>query len=530
MLACFLRSGLMVKDETPTSYLPVPTPVMMESKFEETNWTSTPNFCPTALNRSTSKPCTVLPSAARNSLGAYDASVPTTIFFAVWTFAGSLPASPDCAVAEGTEDELDPDPASDSESDPQADRESAAAAPRASAPAAWRGRRITGCLHRTRAGCLHPATTVRNRQVGEPDRYRTAVTGRGRGRADGSGGQTAGVGPLQHLQASHDPGLLDLHRGAPALDDERHQPVAEPRSVVDVPGQRGLHDAGPARQPGERRDDRSALQHPVRQAQPGLERVAERRHGQLVHGSSARVDALDAGAGQVGAVDVAGQPQHRRRWPAAAGDVLHEADHRVEGTAEGRPVLQVGRQAEPLGDAAFEPTPSVPSPLLRSVLCSLLRSLLGHRLVPALEVMDPVQGQERHRGPARSSSGPSWARGLPAKPCRREPARACRRPEPAAPGGRRRPPPGARARGCPGAGTPSTTRMRPAPGLATTACPASPGATTTSCSSRPAGRGRPGPWPSARSTAASGRRACARTRGRARCTPRSPRSRRAPRR
>src|SRR5919107_6302523 len=157
----------MVNEETPTSYLPVETPVMMESKLDETNSTSTPNFWPTALNRSTSKPCTVLPSPARNSLGAYDASVPTTIFLAVLIFAGSLSASPVWAVAEATDDELGPDPASERELDPQADRDTAAAAPMARTPAAGRGRRITGGLHWTRAGCLHPATTVRDRQVGQ---------------------------------------------------------------------------------------------------------------------------------------------------------------------------------------------------------------------------------------------------------------------------------------------------------------------------------------------------------------------------
>src|SRR5919112_5383981 len=128
MLTCFLRSSLMVNDETPTSYLPVFTPVMIESKLDETNCTSTPNFWPTALNRSTSKPCTVLPSPARNSLGAYEASVPTTIFLAVRIFAGSLSARPLWAVAEATEDELGPEPASDSELEPQAVRDTAAAA------------------------------------------------------------------------------------------------------------------------------------------------------------------------------------------------------------------------------------------------------------------------------------------------------------------------------------------------------------------------------------------------------------------
>ncbi len=46
------------------------TPVMIEAKSAGCHSVLTPNLAATALNRSTSKPCTVLPSPARNSLGA----------------------------------------------------------------------------------------------------------------------------------------------------------------------------------------------------------------------------------------------------------------------------------------------------------------------------------------------------------------------------------------------------------------------------------------------------------------------------
>jgi len=70
MLACVLRLSLMVKLETPMSNLPLSTPMMIESKLAGCHSTVTPNFWATALNRSTSQPLTVLPSASRNSLGA----------------------------------------------------------------------------------------------------------------------------------------------------------------------------------------------------------------------------------------------------------------------------------------------------------------------------------------------------------------------------------------------------------------------------------------------------------------------------
>src|SRR5450631_1460584 len=92
MLTCVLRALLIVKLETPMSYLPLSTPAMIVSKPAGWYTTLTPSFCATALNRSTSMPSTVLPSAFRNSLGAYVASVPTTILPADLTLAGSLAA------------------------------------------------------------------------------------------------------------------------------------------------------------------------------------------------------------------------------------------------------------------------------------------------------------------------------------------------------------------------------------------------------------------------------------------------------
>ena len=70
MLTCFFRSSLMVNDEMPMSYLPPWTPVMMLAKSAGWNSALTPSLAATALKTSTSKPWTVLPSPARNSLGA----------------------------------------------------------------------------------------------------------------------------------------------------------------------------------------------------------------------------------------------------------------------------------------------------------------------------------------------------------------------------------------------------------------------------------------------------------------------------
>jgi hypothetical protein len=60
----------MVNDDTPASYLPDWTPGMMSANLEGCHSVCRPSLAATALNRSTSKPTTVLPSVSRNSLGA----------------------------------------------------------------------------------------------------------------------------------------------------------------------------------------------------------------------------------------------------------------------------------------------------------------------------------------------------------------------------------------------------------------------------------------------------------------------------
>ena len=70
MLACASRSGLIVNDETPASYLPEPTPAMIESNGAVSNFAFEAELLGDQVNRSTSKPMIVLPSSARNSLGA----------------------------------------------------------------------------------------------------------------------------------------------------------------------------------------------------------------------------------------------------------------------------------------------------------------------------------------------------------------------------------------------------------------------------------------------------------------------------
>ena len=70
MVTACLRSSLMVNDEMPMSYFLPFTPLMIEPKSAGCHSVLTPNLAATALNTSTSMPCTVLPSAARNSFGA----------------------------------------------------------------------------------------------------------------------------------------------------------------------------------------------------------------------------------------------------------------------------------------------------------------------------------------------------------------------------------------------------------------------------------------------------------------------------
>src|ERR671914_2724829 len=93
MLTCLSRSALMVNDETPTSNLPDWTPGMMASKLPDIHSVLSPSLAATASKASRSQPTTVLPSAARNSLGGYDASTPTTILPSLLTAAGTMAAS-----------------------------------------------------------------------------------------------------------------------------------------------------------------------------------------------------------------------------------------------------------------------------------------------------------------------------------------------------------------------------------------------------------------------------------------------------
>src|SRR6188768_3719510 len=121
MVASFNRSALTVNDETPTVYLPEVTPGMIASNFADCHSAVRPSFCATALNRSTSKPTTVLPSASRNSFGAYVESVPMMSLPDALISAGTLSASDVSAEADGT-GAPDPVPGS-ADSSPQAARE-----------------------------------------------------------------------------------------------------------------------------------------------------------------------------------------------------------------------------------------------------------------------------------------------------------------------------------------------------------------------------------------------------------------------
>src|ERR1700712_2459658 len=102
MVASFSRSALIVNDETPTLYLALLTPGMMLSNVADCHSVVRPSFCATALNRSTSKPITVLPSASRNSLGAYDESVPMISLPAALMSAGTFADSESSADADAT--------------------------------------------------------------------------------------------------------------------------------------------------------------------------------------------------------------------------------------------------------------------------------------------------------------------------------------------------------------------------------------------------------------------------------------------
>src|SRR3954464_5809464 len=120
MVASFIRSAFTVNDETTTLYFLLATPGMMLSKVADCHSAFRPSLPATALNRSTSKPMTVLPSASRNSLGAYDESVPLTSLPADLMSAGTFAASAasTAVLADGAEPALVPGSSPDSE--PQA--------------------------------------------------------------------------------------------------------------------------------------------------------------------------------------------------------------------------------------------------------------------------------------------------------------------------------------------------------------------------------------------------------------------------
>src|SRR5919199_6183265 len=142
MLTCFGRWGLMVKDETPTLYLPVPTPGMMLSNVADCHWVVNPSLPATALNRSTSKPITVLPSVSRNSLGAYVESVPMTSLPADLIWDGTFAASAASADAEGAEPPAEPVPVPPPDSEPQAAIDTVNAAATASPRTSRRGWKV----------------------------------------------------------------------------------------------------------------------------------------------------------------------------------------------------------------------------------------------------------------------------------------------------------------------------------------------------------------------------------------------------
>src|SRR5262245_53304469 len=92
MFAVASRSLLIVKDETLASYFPDCTPAISEPKSPDCHSVLRPSLPATALNRSTSKPMTVLPSVSRNSLGAYVESVPIRILPSALIAAGTIAA------------------------------------------------------------------------------------------------------------------------------------------------------------------------------------------------------------------------------------------------------------------------------------------------------------------------------------------------------------------------------------------------------------------------------------------------------
>src|SRR6266545_5512674 len=101
MLTCLSRSALMVNEDTPASYLPDWMPGMMSSNLVEVHSVFSPSLAAAASNTSRSQPMTVLPSASRNSFGAYDASTPMVILPSLLTAAGTMATSLESAEPVG---------------------------------------------------------------------------------------------------------------------------------------------------------------------------------------------------------------------------------------------------------------------------------------------------------------------------------------------------------------------------------------------------------------------------------------------
>ena len=113
---------------------------MIESNGAVWNSASRPSFCATSVNRSTSKPMTVSPSSARNSLGAYVVSLPTVMTPSSSMAAGTLAARASSAETLGSGVLLlaPPSPDDESEEPPPHAASRRAAAVRAAA------RRVSG--------------------------------------------------------------------------------------------------------------------------------------------------------------------------------------------------------------------------------------------------------------------------------------------------------------------------------------------------------------------------------------------------
>src|SRR5689334_10027400 len=164
MVASLRRSALIVNDETPTLYFLVPTPGMMLSNDADCHSVVRPSFWPTALNRSTSNPMTVLPSASRNSLGAYVESVPMTSLPADLMSAGTLSAR--LVSAEALAAGVEPVPVLLPDSEPQAATEVVSA----TATASPRIARRPGEVRNIRTPLLRGKIWLSDAEVGVLDR------------------------------------------------------------------------------------------------------------------------------------------------------------------------------------------------------------------------------------------------------------------------------------------------------------------------------------------------------------------------